>query len=242
MTTAMTTFSQTYYAQYGRECLASLVKHWPGKIVAYYEYEPPRDFADRVEYRDLMEQEDLAHFLKWTSMVPLLQGLLPNGNYHYKFNANKFARKVFAISDLAKDGEPFFFLGADTRALKDVPEEWLNGLIDGKQGCFLLRRHMDMHVESDFAGYDPRNKRMRKMLETYREMFINGSFLELDGWHDCVALDRLLDAYQLLPEINNLSDGVKGEGKLGYNVWPNTVLAEYFVHLKGKLKKGGIAA
>lgn len=242
MTTAITTFSQSYYRKWGRDGLASLVDHWPGRIVAYYEYEPPREFEDRVEYVDLMADEELLHFLKWTGMVPLLQGILPDGRYHYRSNANKFGRKVFAITKHAERGEPFYFIGADVRALKPIPLEFVEGLMRDKAGVFLLRRHLKMHVESDFAGYDPRHPKMARLLRAYRAAFINGSFLELSEWHDCAALDMLIKVLKLTPHINNLSDDVKGEGELGYNVWPNTVLGEYMTHLKGNLKKGGVAA
>jgi len=240
--TAITTFSPEYYESWGREALASMVKYWPGKIVAYYEVESPGEFDDRVEYRDLFAQPALVNFVKWTSMVPLCQGILPNGEYHYNFNANKFGRKVFAITDYAKEGEPFFFLGADTRCIKPVPAEFLNGLLEGYPGAFLLRRHLDTHVESDFAGYDPRDPTMHRLLQFYRAMFVNGAFLELPGWHDCITLDKLLDMLEMTDKVNNISDGVKGAGEIGLHVWPNTVLAEYMVHLKGRAKKGKEAA
>ena len=240
--TAITTFSPEYYEKWGREGLASLVRYWPGPIVAYYEHEAPAEFQDRVEYRDLFAQEECAHFIKWTSMVPLLQGILPTGEYHYNFNAHKFGRKVFAITDYALERKPFYFIGADVRALKLIPPEFLHGLMDGFPGVFLLRRHMGMHVESDFAGYDPRERRMRHLLKAYRKCFTSGSFLELRGWHDCSSLDQLLDLLGLAHEVNNLSKDVKGDGRLGLNVWPKTVLSEYMVHLKGMLKKGGKAA
>lgn len=240
--TAITTFSPEYYEKWGRECLASLVKYWPGKIVAYYEHDRPDEFTDRVRYRNLFEQRDLTYFLKWTGMVPLINGHLPDGGYNYNFNANKFARKVYAITDYAREEVPFFFVGADTRCIKPVPAEFLTGLMDGYPGVFLLRRHLEKHVESDFAGYDPTDRDMRKMLRIYREAYNNGSFLELEGWNDCYVLDRLLDDTGLIKRINNLSDGVKGAGRLGINVWPNTVLAEYMIHLKGMSKKGREAA
>lgn len=239
---ALTTFSPEYYERWGREGLASMVKYWPGKIVAYYEHERPEEFHDRVEFRDLFAQSEAMHFIKWTSMVPLLKGILPNGEYSYHHNANKFGRKVFVITDYAMEGRPFFFLGADTRCTKPVPAEFINGLIENRPGVFLLRRHLDAHVESDFAGYDPRDKRMGNLLKVYRAMFINGAFLELKDWHDCLALDTLLDTFKLTQEVNNLSDGVIGEGKRGLHVWPNTVLAEYMIHLKGMAKDGKVAA
>jgi len=242
MTTAITTFSPEYYEKWGREGLESMVKYWPGKIVAYYENEKPEEFEDRVEYRNLFEQRDLVHFLKWTAMVPLLNGVLPNGGYNYNFNANKFARKVYAITDYAREEKPFFFLGADTRCIKPISEEFLNSLFDGTAGCFLLRRHLKKHLESDFAGYDPTHKIMRKMLWIYREAYNNGTFLEIDGWTDCHILERLFDDTGLIKFIKNLSDGVKGEGRAGLNVWPKTVLAEYMVHLKGMAKKGAESA
>ena len=241
--TAVTTFSTDYYEKYGRECLEKLVKYWPGRIVAYYEKDRPQEFQDKIEYRDLFEQRDCVNFVKWTSMVPLTQGILPRGEYHYNFNANKFGRKVYAITDFADEGVPFFFLGADTRCLKPIPVEFLKTLMDGYPGVFLLRRHIQhgidpAYVESDFAGYDPRYEDMRKLLTAYRKTFNDGSFLWLKAWHDCGLLDELLDIHNLTPKINNLSDGVAGDGKLGLHVWPNTVLAEYMVHLKGASKKG----
>ena len=249
MPTVITTFGEEYYEKWGRECIKSLVKYWPGKIIAYYEDKPPDEFTDRVEYRDLMDQEDLVRFLHWTKAMPLLQGIMPDGRYQYHYNAYKFCRKVFAISHHAaqEPDEPFFFVGADTRCLKRVPKKFLKGLLDGYPGAFLLRRHIESgdtyaHVESDFAGYDPTDAAMSKLLVVQKKSFLNGSFLELQQWHDCVLLDSLLDILGLTDRINNLSDGVKGEGLLGLNVWPNTILAKYMVHLKGMAKKGKEAA
>jgi len=243
--TAITTFSPEYYESWGREALASMVKYWPGKIVAYYERDRPTDWTGKhspVEYRDLFDQPELANFVKWTSMVPLCQGILPNGEYHYHFDAHKFGRKVFAITDYALERKPFFFLGADTRCIKPIPVEFLSGLLEGRPGAFLLRRHLDTHVESDFAGYNMDDPVMLKMLEKYRGAFTNGAFLEMHGWHDCVALDKLLDLFEITDKVNNISKDVKGDGERGLHVWPNTVLAEYMVHLKGNMKKGKEAA
>lgn len=249
MTTVITTFGEDYYEKWGRGCIESLVKYWPGKIVAYYEDKPPNEFAGRVEYKDLMEQEDLVRFLRWTGAMPLLNGIMPDGRYQYHYNANKFCRKVFAISHHAaqEPDEPFFFVGADTRCFKKMPKKFLKELLDGYPGVFLLRRHIKSgdthsHVESDFAGYDPTDIVMKRLLVAQKMSYLNGSFLELSEWHDCVMLDNLLDILGLTERINNLSDGVKGEGILGKNVWPNTVLAKYMVHLKGRSKKGEEAA
>lgn len=249
MPTVITTFSEEYYERWGRECLESLVKYWPGRIIAYYEDVPPDEFTDKIEYRDLMEQEDLVRFLKWTKAMPLLNGILPDGRYQYQYNANKFCRKVFAISHHAamEPEEPFFFVGADTRCLKKVPKKFLDGLIEGYPGVFLLRRHIQSlgppaHVESDFAAYDPTDKDMEKLLVGQKSSYLNGSFLELKEWHDCLILDGLLDILKLTKRINNLSEGVEGAGRFGLNVWPNTVLAKYMVHLKGMAKKGAVAA
>ena len=87
MTTVITTFGEEYYEKYGRECLASLVKYWPGKIVAYYEDNAPDEFTDKVEYRNLMEQKELKRLLGWLRAMPLLQGKMPDGKYQYHYNA-----------------------------------------------------------------------------------------------------------------------------------------------------------
>ena len=233
----VTTFSPDYYDRYGREAVASMAEYWPGPVIAYVEREVPPDMPSRFECRDLYDDPDFVCFVNWTGACPIFQGKLPDGGYSYHFNAHKFGRKVFAVTDKRLRDGPFVFLGADVHIHKPIPKAFLEGLLQGKAGAFLLRNHLGVHVESDFAGYDPRHPKMALLLDKYRAIFINGGFLLLRGWHDCAALDTLLDFCGLSKEINNISAGVRGDDPKGLHVWPKTVLAEYMTHLKGRIKK-----
>mgnify|MGYP001593204775 FL=1 len=235
----MTTFGPEYYEKYGRESVATMAQHWPGRVVAYGEGKKPPGLPERVEYRDLFAQWEFAAYLKWTGNVPLLRGVLPNGSYNYHFNMHKFGRKVFAITDMH---EPFFFLGADVHVLKPIPEAFLAGMLDGKFGAFLLRK--GLHTESDFAGYNTEQSGWRTFAHNYLTLYTHGSVLALPvidkqvtGFHDCWSLDYLLRELGFLKDCTNITGDVKGDDENGFHVWPKTPLAEYMVHLKGRIKK-----
>lgn len=236
----MTTFGDQYWQRYGRESVTTWLDKWPGKIVTYGEGKPPADLPKQVEYRDLFAIDGMLDFLRWTSMVPLLQGIMPNGEYSYHFNANKFARKVFAISEMK---EPFFFIGADVHMTKPIPAEFLNRMLDGKFGAFLFRGAA--HTESDFAGYNTAHPEWEKFIVLWKSLYVNGGFLaltetenrKLAGFHDCWTLDWLLRVLNLKDQCLDITNGARGDDETGMHVWPKTVLAEYMVHLKGRIKK-----
>lgn len=233
----VTTFGPAFYEKYGREAVATMARYWPGPVIAYGEGARPADLPERVEYRDLLLDAECANFIDWTGKCPFVQGRLPNGEYEYHYNMHKFGRKAFVISAMRR---PFFFLGADVHILKPIPESFLAEMLEGKFGAFLFRPK-PLHTESDFAGYNTNHPDWGRFAYAYRSIYTTGSVLmllkESGGLHDCWSLDYLLEHTGLRAQCLDLVNGVRGDDPKGFHVWPKTRLAEYMVHLKGRIKK-----
>lgn len=183
---AVTTFGAAGWEAYAKDCLRTVVAHWPGEIVAYYEDEiPQNNFGSRVEWKPLYEVEKLIDVLTWAKQNPVLQGLLPYG-YSYNFDLYKFCRKVFAQFDTALNFQGIlYWLDADCEILRPVPENLLiEQLKDTYTGYYGRRR---FHIESGIIGWDTRHITNRAFMHAYRDLYISGNILQLKGWHDCWA-------------------------------------------------------
>lgn len=222
---AVTTFSKTGYEVYGKKFLETFVKHWPCKIVVYYEEKP--DFEhEKIEYRSFFEIPNVQTFYEYLKNVPMAHGIV-NGKYDYNKDAWKFTRKVFAQLDAFNEGGKVFWLDADIETQKDVPEDFLMGLFDGKSLCYLGRPNF--YTETGFIGFDTEHEDFPLFKSEYTRCLQKGIFLTLPRWHDCEIFDW---ARKETPG-NDLSP-FKG----GINVFPKSVLGEYMIHNKGDRKFG----
>lgn len=230
MTTLITSFSKEGWKRYARVGLESFIKHFPGKIVVYYEQNRP-DFDDpKVEWRNLFEDPDCVALCAWTLPVPFLQGVMHDGEYNYHFNLHKFGRKVFAIVDsLARDKGNVFWFDADTVVGKDIPEYFLNDLLEGVYTCYLGRKDSP-HTETGFVGWDTTHAKHKKFTSAWRALYTTKAVLALQGFHDSWSYDFLRGALQI-PGRDLTPDAV------GADVFEQSPLAEYAIHQKGTIKK-----
>lgn len=227
---AVTSFGAKGFETYGREGLASFVKHWPGTITVYYENTIPEfPKSDKIIWRNLYDDLALVRVLAWARGSPVLQGVMPDGGHNYNNDLYKFCRKVFAVTDVAKEFKGLmFWLDADVRLHADVPAPFLNKLLDGVYTCYMGRKRY--HPECSFVGYDTRHELSANFMDHFRWVYTSGSVLSLKGFHDCWAYDYCLDKTGV--PARNLTPN----GKLIEDVMPTTKLAKYMVHLKGRAK------
>lgn len=223
---AVTSFHPEGYEKYGRRNLETFVKHWPINMVCYYEELP--DFQhERIEYRPLMEIDGVSEFLEKAKRVPNSDGKTPEG-YNYNWDAQKFCRKVFA-QDAAFDlDDEVFWLDADVVSFRDVPREFLDGLIKGVPFCYLGRK--DFYTETGFLGFNRKGKGFSEFRARYLPAFTTGKIFEQSqGWHDCIAFDEARKGIQ----GNNLSP----KGRAADHVLLTSPIGHYIDHLKGPKRK-----
>lgn len=228
----VTSFSKSGYDIYGKKFLETFVKHWPCKVVVYYESLP--DFVhNKVEYKNLLGLKDLVAFLTIIQDRPVCKGDLEEG-YNYNFDIWKFCRKSFAQFDALKEHKgKVIWLDADVETLKPITQEWIDELY-GSTGLVFLGRN-GFYTETGFLGFDTEREGFQDFLGKYIDCYRRGKIFTLPGWHDCYAIDWAIKESGV--KINNLTPDWK-KGKDDLNVWKKSVLQPYLIHHKGHRKYG----
>lgn len=184
---------------------------------------------EKVELRGFSAIRGVDEYLNKLRRTPGADGVSPNG-YDYRYDANKFCRKVFAQDAAFDEGEQYvFWFDADTVVLKDIPEIALTGIVQDKPFAYLGRNGRNAYTETGFLGFNTKHEDFSKFRAKYLDYFTSGRiFTQLVGWHDCIAFDYARQGIA----GNNLSPNGSGVG----NVIGDTVMGKYVVHNKGPRK------
>lgn len=222
---AVTTFSPQGYEDYGRACLESLDQHWPGKIVAYIE-EMPAGVAQRIELRQFYEIDNVVAWLERARRHAGSDGESTE-DYDFRYNAQKFCRKVFAQDAVFDEDRYVFWFDADCVVKQPIPEEFLKGLLDDCALAYLGRRNS--YTETGFIGFDTQHQNFKTFRDAYLPWIMSGKiFSQLVGWHDCIAFDH---ARQGVAGRNLTPQGIGIDNVIG-----QSVVGKYVSHLKGPRK------
>jgi hypothetical protein len=220
---AVTTFSQAGYELYGKRCLETLKTCFPGRIVAFYEQKPD---IEGIDLRDFSEIPGVCEYLERLKRQPGADGTGPDG-YDYRYDANKFCRKVFAQDAVFDEDQYVFWIDADCIALQPMPEKFMEALLSDVPFCYLGRKAT--YTETGFLGFNTKHEKFAEFRSKYLSYFTSGKiFSQLKGWHDCIAFDY---ARQGIPGRNLTPDG-SGVG----NVIVGSKVGRYLTHLKGARK------
>lgn len=206
---AVTTFPQGAWNTYAKTCLARMVKLWPGSIRAYFEGQRP-PALDGVEFRPLDMEERTAFLNREIEKRP---GFL--------WDAKRFCHKVFAQLDMAKDGEPFWWIDADVLISKKPPRH----LFEQEDVVTFLGRNS--YTETGLVGFNPKHPDWQDFERRYRSMYADAKILQLDYWTDCHAFDEARQG-----RGKNLTPGGRGFD----NVMKVSPFGPYMTHYKGNLK------
>lgn len=204
---AVTTFSAQGWEDYARDGLDSMVRYFPGPIVAYFEEDQPEQpWGERVEWRPLLQCLGLSDILDWAWANPVLQGVIPKG-YSYQFDLAKFCRKVFVQADAAARFHGWlWWLDADTRLLKPIPPGLAPSLL--KDDCTAAMGRIGFHIESGVVLWNTAHPDSERFFKRYQELFLTGEILGLPGWHDCWAYQKALR--DTGARNKNLTPGLRG--------------------------------
>lgn len=240
--TVVTTFNTEGYNTYGKRMIDTFLQTWPKDVElwVYAEDCQVKETAPNLKIFDFhaTSAELVAFKNKWKN-VPKANGDLGPGSERkaFKWQAVRFAHKVYAIFDAAKrcEAEWLIWMDADMVCHSPITIERLDQFFpDINDLCFAGRSNK--FTECGLYGMHLRRPIIQRFLEDFQHMYDdaeNGIFT-LPEWHDSYVFDVVRQNHQLR-ELNWSAGLINGEGHPLINCdW-----GAYIDHLKGKRKSTG---
>lgn len=234
----VTSFSQKGYHEYGKRFITTFLDHWADEeLTVYFEKGVPSNKPedDRITYKDLYQFGD---FVKFEELMkasdPLYCGMHAGHKgeavYNFRYDANRFFRKVFCISDICKKSTgKVAWVDADVHFVKDVPKDFLSMLLPRGEYIAHLGREW-LYTEAGFMIFDTNHPANDLFMPLYYNAYFTGAFKYLGEFHDCYILDFLRKVLAV-PTVNLTKNEVSD------HPFQESVLGEYMVHLKGPDRK-----
>jgi len=246
----VTTFHEEGLKKYAQKMIDSFCEKWPNEIVLhiYPEKCNPiiRDHG-HVTLTDLDSVDALTRFKEQWKNVPKANGDVTNDPVRskrkdsgkgFKWNAVRFAHKVYAITDCAKntDADILIWMDADTICHSPITLDRLLKLIPAdKDLCFLGRK--GKYTECGLYSMNLRSPLIHSFLNEFQRMYDdaeNGIF-RLAEWHDSFVFDAVRAKFRNLKELDWSGHLITGEG----HPLINSEWGAYLDHLKGDRKTSG---
>jgi hypothetical protein len=236
--TVVTSFSPQGYELYGKRFIDTFFEYWPwaAQLVCYTEGQE----LENVPCVDLLSLGACSSFLDRHRANPVVQGKRESKSYpwapkdrgkgySFRHDPYKFARKVFAVADAARDlgSGRLVWIDADTYTKNSVPDTLVEDLLpDGVSLAYLARP--GYHTECGFVGYNLDRPETHSFLKAYEDRYAKDLFLEDKAWDDCNQFDLLVE--KLKPATKHIKHVSRSQP------FDCSILGHYMVHLKGKRK------
>lgn len=225
----------TAWDRYGKDFTDSFERHWPKDVELVIVTDQYR-FLPRAREALLSNAPGYASFMaRWKDNAHA-QGRESRdrkatpGERFWKHDAVKWAPQGLAprvAMDGLVDGDVLAWFDADVETIRDVPKGWLGELLNGCDVACIQRNRQ--HSEIGFWAIRV-NAGTRRLIEIFAGLYAVGGIFRLPEYHSAYAFDSALMSCPDL-RINNLN-----AKNLRGHVWPNTPLARFTVHKKGKIK------
>jgi len=245
----VTTFHEAGLKQYGQRMINTFIDNWPMEVKLYVYPEkcnPQVPDHSRIVLTDLDSVEELTAFKNKWKGVPKANGDVSkdpirskrkDAGKGFKWDAVRFAHKVYAIFDCAKKckTEWLFWMDADTVCHSPITLPKLESFCPGNTDiCFLGRE--GKYTECGLYAMNLRSSSTLGFLKEFQRMYDdaeNGIF-KMAEWHDSFVFDSVRKNLRL--NEHNWSAGIiKGEG----HPLINSEWGAYLDHLKGERKQIG---
>jgi hypothetical protein len=244
--TVITTFNSQGYKQYGQRMIQTFLENWPADVmlVVYAEDCVIAESANNLVVKNLNTVVELVTFKKIWRGVPKANGDVStdpvrsrrrDAGKGFKWDAVRFAHKVYAIFDCARhcDTDYLIWMDADMVCHSAITVDQLDQLCT-KDLCFLGRR--GKYSECGLYAMNLHSSAMRDFLQKFQEYYdhAESGIFTLAEWHDSFVFDKIrqLVLVDSLDWSNNL---ITGEG----HPLINSPWGAYLDHLKGSRKKLG---
>jgi hypothetical protein len=231
----ITSFSPAGFRVYGRRMVTTFLRSWPPEIPLVVYADAPTEIPG-VEVRLTTALDEwVACRLRWAGDLQV-HGKSRNANpdgkpYHYRYDAARFAVKVFAWRDAARrmGAGILTWLDGDTVTTKRIRVGWTEQLLGGADLAYLGRG--PMHPENGYVGF--RIPEALPVLEWCAEAYSSERFRAIPhGWTDCHILRAALAAVPI-----NAKDLTSHQYAGTSHIWPRSPLAAYVTHHKGQREK-----
>jgi hypothetical protein len=244
----VTTFNATGYKKYGKRMIETFLKTWPVEVelLVYAEDCAVTESAPNLRVLDLHKDspELVAFKTKWRN-DPKANGDISadparsnrkDANKGFKWNAVRFAHKVYAIFAAANSATDWLlWMDADTVCHSPITIAQLNKLCPATADiCFLGRS--GKYTECGLYAMNLRTARTLKFLNEFQRVYDdaeNGIFT-MKEWHDSFVFDVVRKS-MLLEQHDWSSHLISGEG----HPLINSEWGAYLDHLKGDRKSLG---
>jgi len=245
----VTTFHEQGLKQYGQRMIDTFVKNWPSEIIlnVYPEKCNPRvPDHSRITLTDLDSVKELADFKERWKNVPKANGNVTDDPIRsqrkdagkgFKWDAVRFAHKVYAIFDCARrtEADVLFWMDADTVCHSPISISFIEKFCSDDIDLGYLGRE-GKYSECGLYSMNLRSQSTQSFLREFQRMYDdaeNGIFT-LAEWHDSFVFDAVRSKFKL-KEYNWSAGIVKGEG----HPLINSEWGAYLDHLKGDRKTLG---
>ena len=211
---------------------------------------------NQITIIDAKELIKLNQFKSRWGNVPKANGKCPfpekrprDHHKEFKWDAVRFANKVYAVFDAVTRTNDTWtvWIDADTYVHTPINYEQFQQLLPSDKWITFVGRGKGSQTwpECGFYGLNTEHDTCKKFLNEFERMYQdadNGIF-KLDEWHDSYVFGKILN--QLTPIDKNFHDYSKDiynkTAKTGGGGHPliNSVLGNYFDHMKGSRKNKG---
>ena len=259
MIKVLTTFHKPGLDLYGQRFLDSFARNVDKqiKLLVYAENcSPVNPDSSQIEIIDAKELIKLNQFKARWGNVPKANGKCPfpekrprDHHKEFKWDAVRFANKVYAVFDAVDrtDDTWTVWIDADTYVHSPINYDQFTQLLPKDKWITFVGRGKGSQTwpECGFYGLNNEHDTCKKFLKEFERMYQeadNGIF-KLDEWHDSYVFGKILNQLALID--NNFHDYSKDiynkTAKTGGGGHPliNSVLGNYFDHMKGDRKNKG---
>jgi hypothetical protein len=245
----VTTFNEAGLKKYAQKMIDTFCANWPEDIKLHIYPEkcnPIIKNHNHVTLTDLDSVQELNKFKNQWQGVPKANGDVSgdpvrskrrDSSKGFKWDAVRFAHKVYAIFDCARntDADILIWMDADTICHSHISIENINRLIPAdKDLCFLGRR--GKFSECGLYSMNLRSSAAQQFLQKFQWMYDNAEhgIFTLDEWHDSFVFDAARKTVKL-NELDWSSHIITGEG----HPLINSEWGAWLDHLKGGRKNLG---
>lgn len=253
----VTTLHAKGLAEYGHKFFPSFTAHWPidAELFCFCEGFTATDVPDSVNqdpelpvrhFFDLNEEcPDLVAFKERHKGEPMASGIDPTARaYNYRYDARRFAHKVFALArgleiiESKRFGEFDYviWLDADTLTHTPIPVAFLDKLLPAPRDIgYLMRAETFDYPECGFVIYSLKRQAAGQVIRMMRELWRTDQLFGLPEWHDSFVFQVLVKGMEAegLAKTRSLSGGFENHE----HPFINGPLGAYMDHLKGPIRK-----
>lgn len=253
----VTTFNEQGLKKYGQRMIDTFCENWPEEIILHIYPElcnPAISNHNHVTLKRLEEVSELMAFKDLWKNVPKANGDVSadpirskrkDAGKGFKWNAVRFAHKVYSIFDCARstDADILIWMDADTVCHSPITMKDIERLIPANSElCYLGRR--GKYSECGLYSMNLRSPNVREFLKEFQRFYDEAEqgIFTLEEWHDSFVFDAVRQKFLKMHQLDwasSLTDLRPNKGNSLGEGHPiiNSEWGEYLDHLKGDDRK-----